>query len=221
LPNEDSLLFEADESNILKPTAISTYDLWEGGGRTALGVNTTVQLKNDFSFSGLVARRWRQEEDSSFNDLSNLSNETSDYVASVRADLGKIVAAGARMRMDDNLSVNRIDVDAQVNFWRVSGGARYFKIAENSAGLEDEGLVWNGTFKVTRRWAAIVEQARNVTQREDIRLGLGIAYQDDCAYFALVYERQGGRDRTLGPSESISFRFALTGLGSTSSSDYD
>ena len=139
----------------------------------------------------------------------------------MRADLGSILAAGARLRMDDDLSVNRIDVDAQANFWRVSGGARYFKIAENTAGLEDEGIVWNGTFKVTDRWSAIVEQARNISQRQDIRLGLGIAYQDECSYFALVYERSGGRDRTLGPSETIQFRFVLTGLGGAGSSDYD
>ncbi|MDP3738211.1 MAG: LPS assembly protein LptD [Hyphomonadaceae bacterium] len=219
LPNEDTLLFEADESNILKPTAISTYDLWEGGGRTAFGVNTTVRFSNKFQVSSLVARRWRQEEDTSFNDLSNLRNETSDYVASVRADLGNILAAGARLRMDDNLSVNRIDVDAQANIWRVSGGARYFKIAETPARVEDEGLVWNGTLKVTDRWSAIVEQARNITQEQDIRLGLGIAYQDDCSYFALIYERNGGRDRILGPSESISFRFALTGLGAGTSNN--
>ncbi|HEX5006189.1 MAG TPA: LPS assembly protein LptD, partial [Hyphomonadaceae bacterium] len=163
IPNEDSQLFEGDDSNLLEPNPIPTYDLWEGGGRTALGVNTTVKFNNDSEISAQVARRWRQEEDPAFNELSNLANETSDYVASVKADLGRVLNAGIRLRMDDDFSVNRIDVSATANVWRASGGARYFKISENAAGDEDEGLVWNGTLKISDRWSAIVEQTRNIT----------------------------------------------------------
>jgi LPS-assembly protein len=221
IPNEDSQLFEGDDSNLLEPNPIPTYDLWEGGGRTALGVNTTVKFSNDTEVSAQVARRWRQEEDPAFNDLSNLADETSDYVASIKADLGRVLNAGIRLRMDDDFSVNRIDVSANANIWRASGGARYFKIAENAAGQEDEGLVWNGALKISDRWSAIVEQSRNVTLGENIRLALGIAYRDDCSYFELVYQRDGGRDRTLGPSESIRFNFVLTGLGGLSTADAD
>jgi LPS-assembly protein len=153
--------------------------------------------------------------------LSNLADETSDYVASIKADLGRVLNAGIRLRMDDDFSVNRIDVSANANIWRASGGARYFKIAENAAGQEDEGLVWNGALKISDRWSAIVEQSRNVTLGENIRLALGIAYRDDCSYFELVYQRDGGRDRTLGPSESIRFNFVLTGLGGLSTADAD
>src|SRR5690606_5671377 len=112
-------------------------------------------------------------------------------------------------------------LDANANFWRVSGGARYFRITENSQGLEDEGLVWNGQFRITDRWSAIFDQARNITEKENIRLSLGIAYRDECSYFALLYQRDGGRDRTLGPSESIRFQFVLTGLGGVSDADMD
>jgi lipopolysaccharide assembly outer membrane protein LptD (OstA) len=103
----------------------------------------------------------------------------------------------------------------------VSGGARYFRIAENAAGLEDEGLVWNGAFKFTDRWSAIFDQARNLTIGENIRFSAGIAYRDECSYFALIYQREGGRDRTLGPSDSIRFQFVLTGLGGVSDADLD
>lgn len=221
IPNEDSQLFEGDDSNLLEPNPIPTYDLWEGGGRTALGVNTTVKAGKDTEVSALVARRWRQEEDPAFNDLSNLANETSDYVASVKADLGRVLNAGIRLRMDDDFSINRIDVSANANIWRASGGARYFKIAENAANQEDEGLVWNGTLKISDRWSAIVEQSRNISLGENIRLSIGIGYRDDCSFFGLFYQREGGRDRTLGPSESIRFNFVLTGLGGISDADID
>jgi LPS-assembly protein len=221
IPNEDSQLFEGDDSNLLDPNPITTYDLWEGGGRTALGVSTTVKAGDDTEVSALVARRWRQEEDPAFNDLSNLANETSDYVASVKADLGRVLNAGIRLRMDDDFNVNRIDVSASANVWRASAGARYFKISETPANQEDEGLVWNGTLKISDRWSAIVEQSRNITLGENIRLSIGIGYRDDCSFFGLFYQRDGGRDRDLGPSESIRFNFVLTGLGGLSDADVD
>lgn len=221
IPNEDSLVFEADESNLFKPSAVSNYDLWEGGARGAVGVNTVARIGNDIELSALVGRRWREDADPAFNELSNLSGEESDYVASVRADLGRIFKVGARFRTDEELEVKRIDMDASVDFWRLRGDARYFKVAENAAGVEDEGLVWTGAFEIDNHWAAVVQQARNITLREDIRLSLGLRYMDDCSYFMVSYERSGGRDRTLGPSESLQFTFALTGLGGVTPNDFD
>ena len=213
IPNEDSLVFEADETNLFKPSAVTNYDLWEGGARAAVGVNATAQIGKDFELSALVGRRWREDADPAFNQLSNLSGENSDYVAAVRADLAKVVDVGARFRMNDDLSINRIDVDAGVNIWAIRGDARYFKVAETPTGAEDEGIVWNGSLAFDNHWAAVVQQARNITQNDDIKLSLGVRYQDECSYFLLAYERSGGRDRTLGPSEAIRFTFALTGLG--------
>src|SRR5262249_48764243 len=101
---------------------------------------------------------------------------------------------------------------------------RYFKVTQPAAGatpaFEDEGLVWNSNVKITDHWSAVLQQARNITQRQDIRLGIGLAYRDECSYFELVYERQGGRDRTLGPSDSIAFRFALVGLGQRTTREF-
>ncbi len=221
IPNEDSLVFEADETNLFRPNAVSNYDLWEGGARASVGVSATAKIGKDVELSTLVGKRWREDADPAFNDLNNLAGEESDYVASVRADLGQIINVGARFRVDEEYEVKRMDVDAGANIWRFNGSARYFKVAENAAGVEDEGLVWTGQFKMTDNWSAIMTQTRNITQRQDIRLSLGIAYRDECSFFQLAYERSGARDRTLGPSESIRFLFVLTGLGGVSDVDAD
>ena len=225
IPNEDSLVFEADETNLFKPNAVTNYDLWEGGARGAIGVNAVAHIGKDVELSALVGRRWREDPDTAFNDLSNLAGEESDYVASVRADLGRIFEVGARFRVDDEANVRRIDLDAGVDFWRFRGDARYFKVSDSDPSLlvsnEDEGIVWNAAFEVDNNWAAVVRQMRNITQEEDIRFSLGLRYQDDCSYFMLAYERSGGRDRTLGPSEAIRFTFALTGLGGVTPDDFD
>ncbi len=221
IPNEDSLVFEADESNLFKPNPNSNYDLWEGGARASVGLSATAQIGKDVELSALFGRRWREDADPAFNNLSNLSGEKSDYVASVKLDLGPSFSLGSRMRMDDSFEINRIDLNAHADFWRLKGDARYFKVAENASGVKDEGIIWNGSFKLTDHFSAIAQQQRNIALDENIRVSLGLAYRDDCSFFAISYERSGGRDRTLGPSESIRFQFVLTGLGGVSDSDTD
>ena len=55
----------------------------------------------------------------------------------------------------------------------------------------------------------------------DIRQSLGFAYEDDCSRFEIAFERSEAIDRTLGPEDSIKFRFALKTLGGFGSNDVD
>jgi len=222
VPNEDSLLFESDDSNVFEPNSVTNYDLWEGGGRVALGMSATARFGEGYEVSGLVGRRWREEADPAFNAVSNLSGEKSDYVASVKGDLGSYFRTAARARLDDNLNLTRLDLDARTDFWRLHGDARYFKVTSNTVGVPDqEGIVLGGNVKVTKNWSALYYQTRNIVDKRDIRLALGVAYRDDCSYFAITYEHSGAIDRSLGQSDSIHFTFALTGLGSASDGRFD
>ena len=222
IPNEDSLLFESDDSNVFEPNSVTNYDLWEGGGRVALGMSATARFGEGYELSGLVGRRWREEADPAFNSVSNLSGEKSDYVASVKGDLGQYFRTTARARLDDNLKVSRLDLEARADFWRVHGDARYFKVTSQTAGVAgQEGLVLGGNVKVTKNWSALLYQTRNIVLKRDIRLALGVAYRDECSYFAITYEHSGAIDRSLGQSDSVHFTFALTGLGAVSDDRFD
>jgi len=212
IPNEDSLLFEADDSNILSANAISNYDLWDSGGRLAAGVNASASFTDRLNVKASIARRWRDTADPTFGRLSNLSETASDYVGSVRFSIGASFRTGARFRLDDDFQVNRLDLDASGSLGRVNGAARYFEVI-NASGGEDKGLLLDGGVRIARRWSAIFQQQRNIAGQVDLRISAGLAYQDECSYFAVTYERSGAVDRTLGPSESVRFQFVLTGLG--------
>jgi LPS-assembly protein len=213
IPNEDSLLLESDDSNLFKPNSVSNYDLWEGGARASLGLSAQANFGNGVDVTGVFGRRWREESDGAFNALSNLSGKKSDYVASVRADLGKTLSTGVRLRYDDDLRFSRIDLDATARVWRISGTARYFRIDQNSAGLPDEGIVLNGTMKINKNWSLIALESRNITANRDLALALGVGYEDECSFFTITYQRNGTIDRSLTPYSGIRFNFAFKGLG--------
>jgi LPS-assembly protein len=213
IPNEDSLLLESDDSNLFKPNSVSNYDLCEGGARASLGLSAKANFGSGVDVTGVVGRRWREEADPTFNDLSNLSEKTSDYVGSMRANFGPTLSTGVRVRYDDNLNFSRIDLDATTRIWRLNGTARYFRIAKNSSGIPDEGIILNGSMKITKNWSAIGLQFRNITDNRDLKLALGVAYEDECSYFTITYERTGSVDRSLAPYSGIRFNFAFKGLG--------
>lgn len=221
IPNEDSLVFEADESNLFRPNAVSNYDLWEGGARATVGLSARARFGDGYEISTLVGRRYRDEADPAFNQLSNLAGEKSDYVGSVRATFGPFLNVGARARVDDAGSVNRIDLDASTTVGPLTGSARYFKVSQNAAGAEDEGFIARGQYKVTKNWSAIYEQQRNIAAGRDLRLSLGVAYYDDCSFFMIAWEKNGSVDRTLRSYDGIKFTFALTGLGGVAPNAFD
>jgi LPS-assembly protein len=67
--------------------------------------------------------------------------------------------------------------------------------------------------KITKNWSAIGLQFRNITDNRDLKLALGVAYEDECSYFTITYERTGSVDRSLAPYSGIRFNFAFKGLG--------
>ena len=67
----------------------------------------------------------------------------------------------------------------------------------------------------------LFELQREFEQNLNIRQGIGLAYEDECSRFELVYERQGTTNRELGPSESIVFRFGFKTIGELGSRNFD
>ena len=128
------------------------------------------------------------------------------------------------MRLDDDgYKLNRIDARLSTNYKRLRAVAQYYNINERVSPLNrpDEGIFLRGEFKVTKSYSIIFGQLRDIVQNLNAQKEYGIAYEDDCSRFELVYQRSELIDRTLGPSESIQFRFSLKSIGEFGSSEFD
>ena len=234
IPIEDSLFYELDESSLFEANAASGFDTYEGGSKASLGASITARWKNGMSISALGGRRWRNVSDPIFDVGSNLDGTVSDWVAGLSADFGNPLRLETRVRLDDDdLSLNRIDARVSTDFWRFRGNARYYSISGDitNFGLDDEGIQVTADFKVTDNYYLLYGLSRDISGRvdrngnlsdpRDISQSLGIAYEDDCSRFEVSFERSEAIDRTLGPTDSIKFRFALKTLGGLGSNDVD
>ena len=224
IPVEDSLLYEFDETSLFEANGYSGYDLYEGDGKADIGIRGRARWKGGLEISGVAGRRWRSKSDPLFSTASNLDGTVSDWVGGIDVDFGKPLSFNARVRLDDDsLELNRIDAGMDTSWWRLDANVRYFNIKETitSNGLPEEGIAMSGQFQVASQWYVIYSQMRNIVEDRDLRQSIGIAYEDDCSRFELAFERSDAVDRTLGPSDSLQFRFVLKTLGNFGSNDTD
>lgn len=224
IPVEDSLLFEFNETSLFDSNAYSGFDLYEDGNKISAGLSATIEWKNGVSLSGLGGRRWRSESSSFLSEQSNLDGTVSDWVAGFSADFGRALRVETSMRLDDDdLNLNRIDARVSSRIGRLKGSARYYRIDErvSSTGSIDEGIDIDSEIAITERYSFLYERRRDISDNRDLSHLFGIAYEDDCSRFEIAYERSEANDRTIGPNESIRFRFVLTTLGGIGSRDVD
>lgn len=224
IPIEDSALFEFDEGDLFEANGFGNYDLYEGDGKAAAGLTARAVFKNGPEFSTTLGRRWRSRTDPNFDVASNLDGTSSDWVASASADFGSALKLDTRVRLDDDgYKLNRIDARLSTNYKRLRAVAQYYNINErvSPGGNPDEGIFMRGEFQVTKRYSVIFGQLRDIVGNLNAKREFGVAYEDDCSRFELVYQRSELNDRTLGPSEGIQFRFSLKSIGEFGSSEFD
>ncbi|MEO0712968.1 MAG: LPS assembly protein LptD [Pseudomonadota bacterium] len=224
IPNEDGLLYEFDESSLMEANGFSNYDLYEGDGKASLGFSTQVRWRNGMSVTAIAGRRWRSRSDPTLDVSSNLDGTVSDWVGGASANFGRYLKTSAKVRLDDDsLALNRIDANMSTHIGRVRLAATYYKVDEDISviGRADEGIQIASEVKVTDRYSLVYSRLRNIEDSFDARHTFGIAYEDDCSRFEIAYERSEFQDRTIGPSESIQFRFSLKTLGDFGSSEFD
>ena len=216
IPNEDTLLYEFDESFLLEANAFANYDIYEGDGTAAMGLSTQVRWNNGVSLTGMAGRRWRSRSDPILSLVSNLDGTTSDWVGSIIADYGTPFHFSAKVRLDDDtLALNRIDTTFSTRHELFSLDLVYYKIDNDISilGRPDEGIFIDGSYQLIKNFYLNYNRHRNIEENTDANHSVGFAYEDNCARFEIAFERNELKDRTLGASDSIQFKFILKTLG--------
>ncbi len=251
IPVEDALLFELDEATLFEANASSGYDLYEGGGKAAFGVSTTASWRGGLQARASAGVRWREEEDPTFNRLSNLDQSQSDYITSIGVDYRNNASFEARFRLnEEDLSVSRFDLRGSVDIGRVTAALRYYALDESItlAETRDEGFDASAEVRLTEHVSLLYRQLRDVAgtpvalrdpltdallrdpvtnevlfeqSARDLRRSIGVAWTDECSRFEISFERSESLDRSLGPNDKIQFRFYLLSLGTVGDRDFD
>ena len=126
IPNEDSVSFEYDETNLFEINRFSGYDLAEGGARANLGARATLDLTGGRSASLLIGRTFRSESDLVFTPQSGLQGTSSDWVTAVSVTPVAGLSFFNRARLDGNdWRVKREEFGGNFAYGKFSASVRY------------------------------------------------------------------------------------------------
>jgi LPS-assembly protein len=217
IPNEDSLDFELDDTNIFKPSRFAGLDRVEGGQRVYYGVNAGVYERGGASATMFLGQSLRSREDATFPEGSGLRDELSDIVGRVRLAPARYLNLLYRFRLDkDGLEPRRNEVTTTIGPRALRLGATYTFIdhADDSEFPDREEVSVSLASQLTQRWLAAVGTRRDLAENGGtLNHSARIAYADDCFGIQADYVRTFTQDRDVRPSETILFRVILKTLG--------
>tara|TARA_R110002072_G_scaffold72758_18_gene173757 strand:- start:1397 stop:3583 length:2187 start_codon:yes stop_codon:yes gene_type:complete len=229
IPNEDSLSFEFDDTNLFSENRFGGIDRVEGGSRITYGLNSGVFGLNSGFSSFFIGQSYRFTRDNDFGSDTGLVDHFSDIVGRVEISPTRFVNALYRFRLDkDDFAPRRNEVEASVGVPALRINVNYLSIdQQNLTDILDpedefrdrEEITVGFTSQVTERWRFGANTRRDLTGGGGaLRHGAFLSYEDECFEFQMDYARTFTRDRDVKPSDTILFRVVFKTLGEVGTS---
>jgi LPS-assembly protein len=222
IPNEDSLDFEFDDTNLFSLNRFTGVDRVDPGTRVDYGLKWTVTGDEGGWASAFVGQSYRLESDSVFEVGSGVEDNLSDIVGRVEIKPTYKLGLRYRFRFDKNdFSTRRNELDLQIGPPAIHLNLGYTLIdtgAQTDEFGEREELNWTLNSRLSRYWSAFGGQRIDLVQNLTLQSRIGLVYADECCYIQAVFERSEFSDREIEPEDSFFVNVVFKYLGGVSSS---
>jgi LPS-assembly protein len=216
IPNEDSLVFEFDDTNLFQTDKSPGFDLYEGGQRLNIGGRATIESDSGREMSVLFGRSFRAHPDPNLPARTGLSSTASDWVIGADGSPVPHLWFFTHIRLaPDTFAFNRLEVGANYTTPRFTGQVRYLKENEDSTGLPVDAIDFNGQVYATKNWGVTFGGTRDFELGAWTQRNAGVVYKNECLTLEVFYERTETYNRTLGPSSGIGIRLTLATFGNS------
>lgn len=207
--------FDLDRSTLFRADRTAGYNIWEDGVRVDAGLTAIVEGFGVLEprLEVFAGRSLRLDGDEQLAAGPAVAGDQSDWVADIE---GAVLfgSVSARTRIDSETGkMNRLDLSAMVDLWRVNLTGAYSEIADPAAVRGFEEIQASASIAVTDRWSVFYTVQRDIEAQETRRARAGFQYLDECTDLRVFWERENLRIADLGPSESIKFELVLFTLG--------
>lgn len=219
IPNEDSLDFEFDESNLFEANRFTGYDRIENGPRVSYGLRYSAYGSGFGRVSTIIGQSWRAWPDGAFRPNSGVDEQFSDYVGNVSLQPSDNFDLVYRFRLDkDTLETKRNNLALNIGPPVLNLDLDYLSL--EGAPLEDGGARTTKSLsaevrsKVSRYWTIGLNSRHDLTAGGGpVRAGGSVEYEDECLWVDLAATRDFTYDRDYEGDFRISLRVTLKTLG--------
>ncbi|MGE4221118.1 MAG: LPS-assembly protein LptD [Alphaproteobacteria bacterium] len=223
IPEEDSSVFEADDTNLFSIDRFAGLDRVESGPRVVYGLNGGVFGRGEGRTTAFIGQSYRLHTDHELVDNKLVEENKSDYLGRFEVVPNEYVDLVYRFRLsqkDLTMLRNEFSFSAGPSAFRLFGDYIYLDSSTGTGGFEDrEELRIGASSRITEFWRVQAFTQRDLTPSGGpLRHALSFRYEDECFVFNTVASRSFTRDADLVPSDSILFQFIFKHLGEINTS---
>ncbi len=210
IPNEESVFFELDASNIFDNNRFAGNDRVENGLRVIYGVENTWTRNFNRLFSLFVGQSYRAFDDNNFAANSGAATKFSDWVGQARAQSG-IFTLSNRFRLDNNnLSPRRVDTFVTAG----NLDSNYLGVAHTFLDDGPEEIRTNAQLELNKKWSVAGQWQQNLNTGGKLLGAQGkLTYTHCCYKVSFVVKRRGFENRNVNSSTDYLINFELLSLG--------
>ncbi len=218
IPNEDSLDFELDDTNVFRANRFTGLDRVEGSQRLYYGIKGAMHGAGSGSLSAFIGQSYRFRRDDTFAEGTGLDENFSHVIGRVQISPGSLLDVLYRFRVDnEDWSPKRNEVTAKFGPPALNVSTTYLFIDQQ--GPTDEftdrqEVTATLNSKITRRWSFAASTRRDLEPSGgSLNHRIGLDYEDECFAFGASFTRTFTQDRDVQPSDTFFFQVRFKYLG--------
>jgi LPS-assembly protein len=242
IPNEDSLSFEYDDTDLFRPDRLAGYDILDTGQRVDYGLRLGLYDNSGGSWRALVGQSYRAETNPFLPAGSGAENRLSDVVGRVVLSPNSYLDLIYRFRLNSNTLANEgqqfsiaggpANLRLSVNFLEVppelpSEVAFNPTTGTNVLYGKQEQLQFTANVKLTRYWSLQGSETLNLinstnlindvpmveSKNASLYATFAAVYQDECMAFVGQLTQSGITNGAVTPGVSVLFSVVFKNLG--------
>jgi LPS-assembly protein len=217
IPNEDSLPFEYDVTNLFLSSKFNGIDRVEGGTRANVGFNNTFLFENGAFIRTTVGESFHIAGENSFAAGTGLDTWRSDFIAGVAFQPIPNIRLASLTRFDEEtFSIQRHDLSVNAYYGGLSVAANYTDLVPSPVSgrlASEEQISASAVFTLAQYWQVFGAYRYDIqNDRNRTRLA-GLRFLCECFTAELVYKEDFVGDRDADPDRSLIFNVIFTTLG--------
>jgi LPS-assembly protein len=242
IPDEDSLSFSFNDSDLFRRDRLAGYDILDTGQRVDYGTKFGLYDKDGGSYRMLIGQSYRAQPNQFLPLGSGAENRLSDVVGRVVLAPNSYLDLIYRFRFDTSPLADRVQqvgVSVGPASLRIAGSFIYLppqlqsQVVTNPTPGQNvlygkrEQLTFNATAKLTRYWSLQATQTINLTtsttlvngvaapssSSASLNASLSAIYQDECMGFIGSVTQSGIRNGDVTPGVAVLFSVVFKNLG--------
>lgn len=214
IPNEDSVSFEFDETNLFSLSRFPGYDRWDGGPKLNYGMRMAAYGESAGYVEFLAGQSLRAKTDDTFTAASGLGDQFSDYVGRLTVSPGRYIQLVDRVRLAQNsgFEVRRHELGTTLGSTANNISISYADLTSTDflrQTGQQEAIAATMRLQLTKYWATEIRHTRDLKDDGSLLNFGGLRYTDECFDIILFAERTFTVNRDIQPSTTIGVRFRI------------